>query len=190
MVEVKAAVSPSEVSLAESGDTVIAAATCSTTTGAVALRFSKDAVSVPEPFATAVTRPSASTVKTSVSLLDKVAAPGASAPFASVMVAVKLSVSPREDSLPGIGREDDQDRHLRDDHRGRRAEVLKRRGECAGAVADRGRDALGRHREDGHITARPGDGLVIGLAVLVGDSGGEGRRLSQGTTGSPMWVRR
>jgi len=54
---------------------VIATGTCSTTTEAVALRSSNDAVSVPEPFPTEVAAPWAVTVKTAASLLDHVTVP-------------------------------------------------------------------------------------------------------------------
>ena len=55
--------------------TVSAAAAWATSTSAVALRPSNDAVSVPEPFATAVTVPPASTVNTPESLLAHAAEP-------------------------------------------------------------------------------------------------------------------
>ena len=103
IVEVNAVVSPSDASLAEPGETLIATGTCSTTTVAAALRFSKDAVSIPEPFAIAVTPPLALTVNTPMSLLDHLASPGTSAPLASVMAAAKAAVSPMEVSRAESG---------------------------------------------------------------------------------------
>ena len=66
----------------------------STVTEAVALRLSKAAVTVPDPFATAVTVPFASTVNTWGASDDQMTVPLKAAPNWSVMLAVKVAVSP------------------------------------------------------------------------------------------------
>ena len=66
-----ASVPPAIPSCPSPDTTTRAVGTCATTTWAVALSASNDAVSVPDPFATALTIPVGVTVNTPVSLLDQ-----------------------------------------------------------------------------------------------------------------------
>ena len=94
---------PAVPSWASPAVTTNEAGDCCTATWAVALSAPKVAVRVPDPFANAVTVPKDDAEKTSGSLLDQVTVAGKAAPYWSVTVAVKVAVSPREDSVADSG---------------------------------------------------------------------------------------
>ena len=83
--------------------TTTAAGACATTTWAVALSASNDAVTVPDPFATALTTPVGVTVNTPGSLLDHPTVPANASPNWSVRAALNAVVSPSDESVADSG---------------------------------------------------------------------------------------
>ena len=83
--------------------TLTVAGSCATVTPAVALRSSNDAVSIPDPLATASTTPPSVTVNTAGRLLLHRTAPANAAPYWSVIEAVTTAVSPSDANVTDEG---------------------------------------------------------------------------------------
>ena len=98
----KRTVSPTKT-VSAAGETVTVPTAWRTVTSAVALSCWKEALTVAAPLPAEVARPPAFTVTMSVSLLVQVTVPLNTAPFWSVSIAVKVTVSPMAEKAAEVG---------------------------------------------------------------------------------------